>query len=78
MIKNLSHIFCDININYSTVYSADLPLSRQRLESGKSAEYTRRIINIYITKKSCVKFFLYRNENVIYLVITNLQGSIFL
>ena len=38
------------------VYSADLPLSRQRLESGKSAEYTRIIINIYITKKSCDKF----------------------
>ena len=41
------------------MYSADLPLSRQRLESGKAAEYTRRIINIYITKKSCDKLFVY-------------------
>ena len=41
------------------MYSADLPLSRQRLESGKSAEYTRRIINIYIAKKSRDKFFIF-------------------
>ena len=43
--------------NYHILYSADLQLSRQRLEIGKSAEYTRRIINIYITKQSCDKFF---------------------
>ena len=59
MIKNLSHLFYDIDIYFLLVYSSDLPLSRQRLESGKSAEYTRRVINFYITKKSCDKFFLY-------------------
>ena len=50
MIKNLSHLFCDIFI-ILLMYSADLPLFRQRLEGFKSAEYARRIINIYNHKK---------------------------
>ena len=42
--------------NVLLMYSADLPLSRQRLETGKAAEYTLRIINIYITKSHVINY----------------------